>query len=88
MPPPRRERGSPRAAPSSRGSTPRLRWDGSTPTTVTPPAGTEPPGTDSWCVKEPAPPTIPSPSHAVCIRSSSIHCANRSASSSVFSWPK
>ena len=68
--------GSPRSRMSSSWAriiavrTPRRRCVGSTPTTVTPPQRTVPPGTVSSKGNAPAPPTIRSPSNAACIRSS------------------
>src|SRR6266542_640481 len=67
-------------------STPRLRWVGSTPTWVTPAAGTMPPGTVSWNVYAPAVPTIRPSWNAARLRSAS-NTERSSSRSSGDIWP-
>src|SRR4051812_3780423 len=71
--------------------TPRRRCVGYTPTTVTPPHGSSPPGTENSNGNAPAPPTISPSSNAACIRSNGSTCLKRSSRSSVSSalkyWP-
>jgi hypothetical protein len=66
---------------------PRRRCVGRTPTTVTPPQRTVPPGTVSSNGNAPAPPTIRSPSKAACMRSSGRLLENRCAASSSAGQP-
>src|ERR687892_1789953 len=85
--------GSPRLCASSSWAriipvrTPRLRCVGMTPTTVAPAAATRPPGTVSWNVNAPAPPTALSPSKAACRRPGSRKRSTDWARSSVGSLP-
>src|SRR5919106_1804307 len=67
--------------------TPRLRCVGMTPTTAAPAAATRPPGTVSWNVNAPAPPTAFSPSKAACRRPGSRKRSTDWARSSVGSLP-
>src|SRR3954454_12041344 len=68
--------------------TPRLRWVGYTPTTVTPAQGSEPPGTVMSSVKAPPPPTTSPSSSAACIRSRSSTLEKRPRRSSSSAAPK